>query len=183
MRKMMKWIKAILATTVSFLICYYWGKFSGFTGFSFAWILNFVLMIWFTYLNFLFRWKYNSSYFNVRPFENGGSLYTFLGVHLYRKLLVWVGWEKLNKKNCKIINKSSALQYAEYKTRSSETGHTLIFFIVALVTLLVAKSLRDALWLIILNLLLNLYPVIVQRYNRPRYKRLLQKMELQQPEA
>ncbi|WP_423819110.1 hypothetical protein [Salinimicrobium sp. TIG7-5_MAKvit] len=30
-----------------------------------------------------------------------------------------------------------------------------------------------------LNVLLNLYPIIVQRYNRPRYKRLLRKFQEQ----
>jgi hypothetical protein len=46
-----------------------------------------------------------------------------------------------------------------------------------LVTFIVANTWREALWLIVLNVLLNLYPIIVQRYNRPRYKRLLQKIQ------
>lgn len=30
-----------------------------------------------------------------------------------------------------------------------------------------------SLWLLILNLILNIYPIIVQRYNRPRLKRAI----------
>ena len=173
---MIKWVKAILATTASIFICYYWGKFSSFTGFSFAWILNFALMAWFTYVDSLFNWKYGSSYFEPQPFEKGGSIYKFFGVHFYRKLLVWTGWEKISKKGNKISNSRGSLKLAEYKSRSSEAGHTIIFFVVGALTILVSDTLREALWLSILNLLLNVYPIFVQRYNRPRYRKILQKM-------
>ena len=173
---MIKWTKAILATAVSFLVCYYWGIFSGFTGFSFAWILNFVLMAWYTFLDSLFNWKYESSYFDSLAFEKAGTVYKFFGVHFYRKLLVWTGWEKISRKDMKISSKRNSLELAEYKSRSSEAGHTIIFLIVGFVAILVARNLQEALWLIILNLLLNVYPIMVQRYNRPRYRRLLQKM-------
>jgi hypothetical protein len=173
---MIKWTKAILATAVSFLGCYYWGKFSGFTGFSFAWILNFVLMAWYTFLDNLFNWKYKSSYFDSLAFEKAGAIYKFFGVHLYRKFLVWTGWEKISRKDMKISSKRNSLELAEYKSRSSEAGHSIIFLIVGFVTILVAGNLQEALWLIILNLLLNVYPIMVQRYNRPRYRRLLLKM-------
>lgn len=176
---MIKWTKAILASAVSFLVCYYWGRFSGFTGFSFAWILNFVLMAWYTYIDSLFNWKYKSSYFDSQAFEKGGSVYKFFGVHFYRKLLVWTGWEKISRKDTKISNKRKSLELAEFKSRSSEAGHTVIFLIVGFITVVVAGNLQEVLWLIILNLLLNVYPIMVQRYNRPRYRRVLRKMELQ----
>ena len=88
---MIKWIKIILATFVSFLISYYTGKFFGFTDFTFAWVLNFTLMAWYTYIDSLFNWKFDSEYFKAQPFEKGGSIYKFFGVHYYRKLLVLVG--------------------------------------------------------------------------------------------
>lgn len=157
---MIKWTKALLATIVSFLICYYGGKFSGFDGFTFAWILNFLLMAWFTYIDSIFIGSI-IPYFDTRTFERDGLIYTNFGVNFYRKLLVWVGWEKLNKKNNEITSKRSSLQQAIYRSKSSETGHTIIFLIVTLVTILVAGSLREALWLVILNLLLNVYPVFV----------------------
>ncbi|NJY62170.1 hypothetical protein HC174_05295 [Salinimicrobium sp. CDJ15-81-2] len=173
---MVKWIKAILASALSFLICFYTGKFLGFTGFSFAWVLNFVLMAWYTYIDSLFNWDYEFSYFDSQRFEKEGIIYKYLGVNLYRKLLVWTGWEKLRIKENKLRNSRSSLAHAEFKSRSSEAGHTLIFLIVGFVTFIVADSLKEALWLIILNLLLNAYPIFVQRYNRPRYKRLLRKI-------
>lgn len=173
----MKWTKAIIATTFSFLICYYTGKVLSFTGFAFAWVLNFVLMAWYTYMDSLFDWKYDYSYFDEVSFEKGGSVYKYFGVHFYRKLLVWTGWEKISRKDNKITTRRKSVQLAEYKSRSSEAGHSVIFVIVGLITILVANTLREALWLIILNLLLNVFPIFVQRFNRPRYRRLLQKMQ------
>lgn len=173
---MIKWVKAGLASGLSFFICFYTGKLFGFTGFSFAWVLNFALMAWYTYIDSLFTWKYRSAYFDSRSFEKEGTVYKYFGVNQYRKLLVWTGWERLRIKENKILNKRSAIEHAELKSKSSEVGHTVIFLLVVLVTVLVADTFRETLWLIILNLLLNVYPVLVQRYNRPRYRKLLRKM-------
>ena len=173
---MMKWVKAVLASALSFLICFYTGKFLGFTGFTFAWVLNFVLMAWYTYIDSLFKWKYEFSCFDSKSFEKEGALYEYLGVNIYRKLLVWTGWERMRIKENKIRNSRTSLEHAEFKSRSSEAGHSVIFLIVTLITVLVPNMFREALWLITLNILLNAYPVFVQRYNRPRYRRLLRKM-------
>lgn len=176
---MIKGLKISLATILAFCVCYYWGKFAGYTGFSFAWVLNFSLMAWYTYIDSLFEWKFESGYFKPQAFEKGGTIYRFLGVHYFRRLLVLVGWESISRKNNRISKDESALKWAEHRTRSSEVGHTVIFAIVLMVTLLVCGSFRQASWLLILNLLLNVYPVLVQRYNRPRYQRVLQGMKIQ----
>lgn len=168
--------KAGLATGLSFVSCFYIGKFFGFTEFTFGWVLNFVLMAWYTYVDAVFNWKYRSTYFDTQRFEKGGTIYKYFGVDFYRKILVWTGWEKLRLKENKMRNNKASLAHAELKFRSSETGHSVIFLIVLLVTILVADTLKEAFWLLILNLLLNIYPVFVQRYNRPRYRRVLRKM-------
>lgn len=65
----------------------------------------------------------------------------------------------------------------EYNTRKSEFGHLIIFIIVLFVTIFVVLrfDIKESLWLIGLNLILNIYPILVQRYNRPRLRRLLMK--------
>lgn len=178
----MKWIKSILATVIAFACCYFWGQFTGFTSFSFAYVLHFILMPWYVYLDSVFKWKYNSSYFQTRDFENKGAIYKIFGVNFYRKLLFWSGWERISRKDIRICNKKDALEFAEYRSRSSEAGHTLLFFIIGLITLLVANSFKEAFWLILLNVLINVYPVLVQRYNRPRFKRVLFAIESKQKE-
>jgi len=73
-------------------------------------VLNFVLMAWYTYLDSVFKWKYDSVYFNTLQFEKKGRIYRFFGVHLYRKLLVWTGCEKISRKDLKIIKKGRSFK-------------------------------------------------------------------------
>ena len=117
-----------------------------------------------------------ASYFQIKIWENGGKIYKQFGVNLFRKLLVKVGWEKLNKAANPVKKNMAAIKHLEYKTRESEFGHLLIFFIVLAVAIFVgfyygfAKSLS----LHILNIILNLYPIFIQRYNRPRLQKIMQ---------
>jgi len=116
-----------------------------------------------------------SSYFNSHPIEAEGKIYKYLGVHYFRKLLVLIGWEKSRKKETPIRKSLILLEYYEYRTRASEFGHGIIAIIVAVVTLYVAieYSFKETIWLIILNIFLNLYPIMSQRYNRPRVRRVI----------
>lgn len=98
-----------------------------------------------------------------------------VGVNIFRKLLVWLGWEKLNKKTLPVKNSPESLASLAYATMQSEFGHLVIFIIVMLFTGFVALKfgIANSLWLLVLNVLLNAYPIFVQRYNRPKFERLL----------
>ncbi|WP_375582713.1 hypothetical protein [Cyclobacterium xiamenense] len=143
--------------------------------FLFAWVLNFLLMTAVLSYTETFQPPLQSSYFTLKRWEAGGEIYRRFGVDGFRKLLVWIGWEKLTKATNPVKKNRAALQKLEYQTRQSEFGHLLIFFIVAIFGLLVALlyGIRDSFWLFFLNILLNGYPIAVQRYNRPRLQRLL----------
>lgn len=169
----MKYFLIIIIALLTFGFCYTVGIFLGFSSFAFAWVLNFSLMALYTFIASRIKFRLNSSYFEPGKFEKRGKLYKAVGVPLYKKLLVWIGWEKLNKKNSVLKPDYNSLKQLEYQTRSSEFGHTLIFVLVNFTAVIVTDTLRDAKWLIILNLLLNLYPVLLQRYNRPRYQMVL----------
>ncbi|QJW90501.1 hypothetical protein HNV11_14495 [Spirosoma taeanense] len=149
----------------------------GMNSFVFAWILNFMLMMVVLSFTQTFKPQLASTYYRPQPWEADGKVYTWLGVNVYRKLLVWVGWEKANKATNPVKKKLDALTHLEYTSRQSEFGHLIIFFAVLAVTLLVGvtSGLSETVWLISLNVLLNLYPIFVQRYNRPRLLRAIQR--------
>jgi hypothetical protein len=86
-----------------------------------------------------------------------------------------LGWEKLNKKDNPVARNLKALNHLEYRTRQSEFGHLIIFFIVLGFNIFVAVryGILASIWLFILNILLNLYPIFLQRYNRPRLQRAI----------
>jgi hypothetical protein len=64
----------------------------------------------------------------------------------------------------------------EYKTKQSELGHLIIFFIVLWFTIyvIIKFSFIKSIWLILLNILFNVYPIFLQRYNRPRIQKAIE---------
>ncbi|MBF8964129.1 hypothetical protein I0P70_12815 [Pontibacter sp. FD36] len=148
----------------------------GVTSFSFAWVLNFMLMMAVSSIMQTLKPKLTAKYFECKQWEADGKVYRWLGVHIFRKLLVWIGWEKLHKAANPVKKDLGALKQLEYNTRQSDFGHLVIFFIVLAVTFFVAYQygLQQSLWLVFLNVVLNIYPIMVQRYNRPRLQRAIQ---------
>lgn len=144
-------------------------------GFSFAWILNFLLMLFTVFFTEVLKSPLSSSYFNEKEWEQKGKIYEHLGINFFRKLLVWIGWEKLIRKSNPIEKNTDALMNLYYTTKKSELGHLIIWFIVLGFNVFVAFKfgVLKSLSLFILNVLLNLYPIFLQRYNRPRIKRAL----------
>ncbi|WP_245723963.1 glycosyl-4,4'-diaponeurosporenoate acyltransferase CrtO family protein [Pedobacter steynii] len=116
-----------------------------------------------------------SSYFNEKGWEQKGKVYEHLGINFFRKLLVWVGWEKVIRKSSPIEKNTEALMNLYYRTKKSELDHVIILLIVLGFNVFVAFKfgLIKSLSLLILNILLNLYPIFLQRYNRPRIQRAL----------
>jgi hypothetical protein len=174
----LKWIIVWITTLgVGLLILF---PFMSMSSLSYSIALNFTLMIWMSIAETLLIPELKASYFNSYPFEEEGKIYTYLGVHLFRKLLVLSGWEKSRKKETPIRKSLIILEYYEYRTRASEFGHIIIAIIIVFITVYVftVSSLKDTIWLIITNILLNIYPILVQRYNRPRVGRVIKKLKL-----
>jgi hypothetical protein len=164
----------IMLSTIGFI--YFLVKYMGVQGFLFAWVLNFMLMMFVLMFTETLKSACTSNYFKEQNWEQKGKIYEQLGIHLFRKLLVIVGWEKLNKKENPVKNNLAALAHLEYRTKQSELGHLIIFFIVGGFSIYVAirYSFSASAWLIFLNLVLNFYPILLQRYNRPRLQRAIQ---------
>lgn len=144
-------------------------------GFTFAWALNFLLMLCVLAFTEALKSQLTSSYYNEKGWEQRGKVYEQLGINFFRKLLVWTGWERLNKKSNPIEKNTKALMHLHYQTKKSELGHIIILFIVLGFNVFVVFKfgVLKSLWLLILNVLLNLYPIFLQRYNRPRIERAI----------
>jgi len=142
--------------------------------------LNLSLMIWMSIVETLLIPELKSSYFNSHSIEMEGKIYKYIGVHLFRKLLVLSGWERSRKKENPIRRSLILLEYYEYRTRTSEFGHTIIAIINLFISVYVFKaySYKDIIWLTFFNIFLNIYPITVQRYNRPRVRRAIKKLKL-----
>lgn len=144
-------------------------------GFAFAWALNFLLMAGVLTFTETLKAQLAVPYYNEKPWEQGGKIYRSLGINFFRKLLVWIGWEKLNKKSNPVEKNTQALTHLHYRTKQAELGHLIILIIVLGFNIFVAFKfgILKSLWLLVLNILFNLYPIFLQRYNRPRIERAI----------
>jgi len=144
-------------------------------GFSFAWILNFMLMLFVGLFTPALKSQLSSSYFNEKDWEQRGKIYERLGVNFFRKLLVWIGWEKVIRKAYPLEKNTGALVNLHYQTKKSELDH-LIILIIALgfqIFVTVKFGFMKSMSLLILNVILHVYPIFLQRYNRPRIQRAI----------
>lgn len=117
-----------------------------------------------------------ANYYKIKNAKHLERLYRLLGIRYFRVFLLvffW-GWKK-NKQ--KYFNGTrNGLQNFVYQTKQSEFGHLCAFVIVLMVSLILliyAHLLLFAL-LTLVNVLGNLYPVVLQRYHRIRIEKLLQ---------
>ncbi|WP_158859985.1 glycosyl-4,4'-diaponeurosporenoate acyltransferase CrtO family protein [Lunatibacter salilacus] len=172
---MHKFLNLTLTVIFASFVIYLVAVWTGLDSFLFAWVLNFMLMMSLLAFTKTVQPTFKSTYYTIRKWEQEGRIYKLLGVNIFRKLLVWVGWEKLNKKTLPVKNSSESLMNLSYATRESEFGHLVIFFIVMIFTIFVAVKfgIVKSIWLLLLNILLNVYPVLVQRFNRPKFEKLL----------
>jgi hypothetical protein len=170
--------KILILTLITFItigLTYFLIGYVGLRGFLFAWVLNLMLMMSVFKFTEELKGQFTSRYYNEQSWEHKGKIYEYLGIHSFRKLLVIIGWEKLNKKSNPVENNTAALMYLHYRTKQSELGHLIILFIVIGFTVYVAFkfNLAASIYLLGLNIVLNLYPIFLQRYNRPRLEKAI----------
>lgn len=176
---MINFLKTIVIWVFAAGIIYVTMRWQGHDSFIFAWVLNMMLMLGVSYSIQTYEPGLGSTYYDAKSWEDRGRIYRWVGIDAFRNILVWIGWEKLNKASNPVNKHPATLKKLEYSSRQSELGHLIIFGFVAALALFIALryGIAHTLWLLILNIILNLYPVILQRYNRPRLQNILIKAE------
>jgi hypothetical protein len=117
-------------------------------------------------------------YFNLCRFELDGRLYEMLGVRLFKRFASAGDFfnsrrRRSDKEFRNVKNYSSAIDW-EGRTRFNEAAHlgNLIFSLVMVVWLCFRARYTWIGPIIFLNLILNVYPIMLQRYNRARIQRI-----------
>lgn len=122
------------------------------------------------------------SYFKPKTFERfkGNSIYSGVGVNFFKRNLLLTDLILFRLRNKKQFNSkkeelNGELQRLLWQTCRDETTH-LVFLAVQVIYYLVG-SLNLSLWqwifIFLINLYANVYPIFVQRHNRMRYQKLL----------
>jgi hypothetical protein len=135
-----------------------------------------LVLVWFFGTQFVVS-KLKRSYFEIRPFETDGRLYEFLGVRLFR-FVVPMG-DGINRfvrrfqPDYRIVSGQSIADF-EKRTVTAETFHLacLLVIVPSAVYAAVLGWWTFALLLTLPNIVLHLYPILLQRYTRARVLRL-----------
>jgi hypothetical protein len=120
-----------------------------------------------------------AGYYRPKHFELSGRFYECLGVRWFKR---WtpdgdhvVRYIRHFLPDYKVITGRCSLGGLDMRTRRSEQGHLLWLLVTATPILyaLVCGWAVLASWLFLGNLVINVYPIMVQRYNRARVQRSL----------
>ncbi len=129
-------------------------------------------------------------YFKPKTFElyRGKTIYEWVYIQTYKKYLLTISniigkRKKITQTKSTKAEKLEALYKYERKTRNYEWRHLLGILLFILLTIIIDKkmTLFDWIFLPILNLYVNVYPIFLQRYNRIRVIRILQNHGQQSP--
>ena len=164
----------VVTVTAIALILWTWGSF-GFRSPVSAFLVNWLAISWMAVIGQVVHLSFAPGYYHVKPFERTGQVYERLGIRLFKKLVrrrpLSIFSPTLRFPKEKTI---SALQSLLNEMRKTETGHALIFVLVLLFAgYVLIKGWLDAVaWLLLFNILINGYPIMLQRYNRIKLQEL-----------
>ncbi len=122
----------------------------------------------------LAAWWLPASYYKVRSFERSGRVYEVLGVKLFRWFVpdgdLANRWRRHREPTHRIIRNRRFAEAFVARTELSEKSH-MVVLLVGLVSAAYAWQIGWQGWAIYLtvgNLLVNVYPILLQRYTRAR---------------
>jgi hypothetical protein len=123
-----------------------------------------------------------SRYYRLRPFEFDGQLYRRLGVVTFKWLLFKSRIELLNV-SARLSHGRTGIHRLERGIREAETDHVITLLVMLVITVYAVMNAWWALvsWLLLANIVANLYPIMLQRHNRARVLPVLEKLGRRTP--
>ena len=129
-------------------------------------------------------------YFRPKAFESYGdsTVYNLIGIKFYKKYLPTTGdlvrrWRKIKQIEIGKANQIAELYRYERKTRTYEWRHLIGAFVFVVLTFFIERKLTVLNWILLpfLNLVINIYPIFLQRYNRIRIVNILKRNKYPDP--
>lgn len=135
---------------------------------------NWFVAVWFASLTLLVPLRIPERYYNTGDFEKTGRIYEMLGVVFFLRL-IRRGPLHILAPDFEYGGKREYLPELEQYTRSSEAIHVYAFSTSLLLTAFALYNgwFISAAWLLASNIPLNVYPVMLQRYNRLRLQKMI----------
>ena len=174
----MKWIKQLLLIVISTVVVAYLLKWSsdylGFRSPAFAFFANLLIMVWIALLSQVWVFAYPPGYFVIKPFEKEGRIYEKLGIVFFKKLIRGGSLLIFNPTR-HLSENAKSISGLENEMRKAEAGHLTVFLVVLLFACMaMVRGWFDAGgWLLLFSIILNGYPIMLQRYNRIRLHQIV----------
>jgi len=124
-----------------------------------------------------------ASWFQPRAFELSGRFYEAIGIRRFRAYMVhgdiMNSWIRRSVPGYRCVAGRESIQAFGRQTCAREQGHLLMLLasLPAIAYALSTSSFKFALYFLFVNVALNLYPILLQRYTRARIIRILSDRE------
>jgi hypothetical protein len=121
------------------------------------------------------------TWLHLRSWESDGSVYRRLGIERYRQALLASPFGP--NRFLTFQGRRSQLAELEQFTKNAEMGHLTLLVVSTVVTAMAVGTgyWRTAVFLAIVNVPWNVYPVLLQRYTRSRLTRIRRRLSNQSP--
>ncbi|WP_369413959.1 hypothetical protein [Belliella alkalica] len=115
-----------------------------------------------------------NSYNKINNVKNLTSIYQLLRVEYFKFLLLKFFWGKERNRKKYFSGSKAGLENFETQTRQSEFGHLASFITIAIVSFYILLKGQIVIFFItnFINVIGNLYPIILQRNHRIQIERL-----------
>jgi hypothetical protein len=162
---------ASLALAVALVLL---GRDSNIRPFFHAALVNLAVVGWSSFVLPLRGLPRFDEYYELRRWEQDGRIFNWMGVPLFRSLVRRSPLSLANRALPAAWH-SGDPERIERETRAAEGGHAIAFLMVVVLGLvaLLRGSPDRAVWLIALDVPMNLYPVLLQRDHRHRLSEML----------
>ncbi len=114
------------------------------------------------------------SYYKIHQPKRLKKIYKSLNVNAFRKMLLATLWKNKEQRKKFFDGTMEGIENLEIQSKKSDIGHSIPFVILIFISLYFLSLRLNALaiWIFIINIIGNLYPVILQRHHRMRIQLL-----------
>ncbi len=137
-----------------------------------AWIINLFITGIFAFSGFAFPTQklLPQSYYHIHNPKRLKKTYELLGVDLFRKILLATIWKSQKQRKKYFDGKEKGISNLVEQSEKSEFGHLIPFIIICFICiyLITIGAIKLAVISLLINLIGNLYPIILQRHHRMR---------------
>ncbi len=141
-----------------------------------AWLINLFVTGMFAFVGFAYptHQLLPKSYYKINKPNTLKQIYNALGVNTFRKVLLATLWRSKKMRSGFFNGTSKGIANLEEQSMSSEFGHLFPFILINILGIyfLIIGLTKLCLFTILINIVGNLYPILLQRYHRMRIQNL-----------